>query len=496
MLQFFKKNWMLIILSVVGLIIYLIYFPTIYSINSINAKLSRSEIIEKAENYLIAKNFHLKGFNKNLVFKQNSAVIHYLHKIHGLTEYNKIIQQKLVHTNYWRIYYYLNLPRNIQQESFQISVSMSGAIIHFSHNISDTLEGANMSSDKAQQLCEEFLLKEINLDLTKYSLEKSSAKKLKNRTDHYFTWVENNSQFKDAKFTIQVNVKGDEVSGYNHFLEIPTVDSKKFQETETAISSISIISLLFSYIILILIAVIFLKKYHQGEIGVKHGLIFFLIVLVLGIIHTVNSVGIWSQNTSIGSMPYSQVNMFMMLILIVFVDLFVALTVFTGWSVGESYAREGWSGKLTAIDTFLNGRIFTLNSAYSIVRGYLSAFILLGFFMVFSIFGIKWLNGWTSVASSLESLDKPVIFLFPLLGGLIAGITDEIVFRLFFITYLKRITRTVVFALIFTAIIFMVKAPYVSLYPMSLNIFYQFCFGLILGYLFIKYDILTTIIAT
>ncbi len=496
MIQYIKKNWLLLLLALCGIILYKIYYPTVFSLDSIDVTWSRSEISQKADDFFKSQQLDASKFKKTIIFRQNERVIRYLQTTLGIEDANKLIKEEPEQINYWFVQYYQDIERNIPREGFEVFLSMDGNILGFNHWVPDTTSGASIELEEAFERCQNFLVNKIGLDTTDYVLEKSSSKNFRSRKDHYFIWEGRDPKFLDAKIKINMSVTGDRVSGYNRNIEIPQSELESYNEYDTQRSFLNVITYLISFLILIFISVAFLRKYHQGEIGVRHGFYFFLLIIVLGILFTTLNIKLWSQYTHIGAMRRSHVMWFLFIIFIIFVDLFRALTVFTGWSAGESYAREFWPDKMSAIDGILKRKIFTLNTARSVINGYFASFIVVGYIVLFSYIGLTYINGWSTASFALSYIDRPFPFLTPIVGALLIAFSQEIVYRQFFISYFRQVTKSVPVSILLAALVLTLQEPMVSIEPISLNFFQILGLGLILGALYVRYDLLTTIMST
>ena len=125
-MTFMKRNWLLIVLAAIGLSTYLYYSQSIFSIDSFDAQLSRSEIKLIADKYLETRNYDLHQFRDVMTLEQNMPVIRYLQKTFGLQKANALLKNKTETVNYWLIKYYQDLPVNEPQHGFHISISPAG----------------------------------------------------------------------------------------------------------------------------------------------------------------------------------------------------------------------------------------------------------------------------------------------------------------------------------------------------------------------------------
>ncbi|MBN2012822.1 PP2C family protein-serine/threonine phosphatase [candidate division KSB1 bacterium] len=496
MFEFISKHRSLFIFGILGIVAYFAIEPSLLFIYQTTHTLSRPEIRKQADDFLKSHGYQIDDYYKRLSSRTNDNVISYLQSTFGVIRTSELLKNELKHLTFWDCRYYLNVPRDEPQDRYRVWLTHNGEIIHFDHNFPDSVGTAHLSLEKAQALCETYITNNTKINLADFTLDDSTSNKQKNRTDFFFKWVEKNPKYKEAKYAIQFNIKGDEISQYQYTLELPKELQNKYGISLTTYSVLYTLGWIFSYIVLLFIVVIFLKKYHEGEIGIRHGLIFFLTILVVGLINTINAASSMAEGTTIGNMSRLHVTLLIGLFNIFFIEFFNALSVFTAWSVGESNSRPGWEYKLSAIDGVLRGKIFTVNAASSIVRGYLAGMTLVGFISLYLYTTVHLFGAKPSYMFILPSIDKEFIFLTPIVTGLLLAISDGVIYRLFFITYLKKVLRSEWLAVIIAAILALSRIPDIGLFPMGYQYFAKFAIGLFLGYLFVKYDILTVLLTS
>lgn len=108
------------------------------------------------------------------------------------------------------------------------------------------------------------------------------------------------------------------------------------------------------FTLLLILGVLFVKKYHAGEVGVRTASFLFAIVAVLSIAYNYLAVPAMTIGSGFGpgldgratAAAYGAFKF-------IFYDLVVAVLVFFAWAVGESYARERWGERLASYDALL-----------------------------------------------------------------------------------------------------------------------------------------------
>ena len=86
-------------------------------------------------------------------------------------------------------------------------------------------------------------------------------------------------------------------------------------------------------------------------------------------------------------------------------------------------------------------------------------------------------------------------FLFPLTVGMLAAVSEEFLFRFFAIPLTKKYTKSMSVAILLPAIIWALGHSSYTVFPVYVRAVELTIAGVIFGYMFVKYDILTVLIA-
>ncbi|HEV8431938.1 MAG TPA: PP2C family protein-serine/threonine phosphatase [Thermoanaerobaculia bacterium] len=190
-----------------------------------------------------------------------------------------------------------------------------------------------------------------------------------------------------------------------------------------------------NFTLLIALLIIFLKKYHAGEVGVRTGSMLFAAVLVCCLILDCIIGGPATEGSSTGGLDGQTTAWTYMAFKFLLYDSVIAVLVFFAWSVGESYARERWGERLASFDALLRRDAMNATVGRSVLHGvlfapgvaaaaFLSAAIGLAFHFVHVSFGIgsdMYLDlGGPAVAvlfSLLDAIVYPVLALCLLAGS-------------------------------------------------------------------------------
>ncbi|HVE70462.1 MAG TPA: PP2C family protein-serine/threonine phosphatase [Thermoanaerobaculia bacterium] len=207
-------------------------------------------------------------------------------------------------------------------------------------------------------------------------------------------------------------------------------------------SSFGVIATIFQYgvvfALLLILLIIFLKKYHAGEVGVRTASYLFAMMAVLSIGYNYLAGGAISIGTGLGpGLDGRATAIAFSTFKFIFYDLPVAVLVFFAWAVGESYARERWGERLASYDSILNRDWRNATVGRATLNGLLFAPLVAA--SVFAAAAIPLLAGWArpTPGGTFEILGRggPIA---PIFTAAIDGARGAVVLLLFIIALFAR----------------------------------------------------------
>jgi len=170
---------------------------------------------------------------------------------------------------------------------------------------------------------------------------------------------------------LTVNFAGDRFAGWDLMEEYS--DGRTFAGE----SGGEIVGLLIGFAVMfameLILLIIFLRKYHAGEVGVGVSGFLFAVMLALAITGSMLLRVSTSEGTGLGSLDARMTSWAAMAMKVLFADIPLAAALFLAWAVGESYARERWGDKLAAFDAILRRDPLNATVGRSLLRGALFA---------------------------------------------------------------------------------------------------------------------------
>ncbi|MGZ8830741.1 MAG: PP2C family protein-serine/threonine phosphatase, partial [Thermoanaerobaculia bacterium] len=291
-----------------------------------------------------------------------------------------------------------------------------------------------------------------------------------------------------------VHFAGDKFSGWALAEEM--ADGSKFRNDKAGSEISSMFArygVMFSLLLILLL--IFLKKYHAGEVGVGTGLMLFALMAALSIAFNTVVCAPSSEGTSFGGLDASKTAWAIAGYKFLFFDLPLAVLVFFGWSVGESYARERWGHRLASFDAILRRDALNATTGRSILRGVLTAPAIAAAAFLVALIPILLGASNTSLGGGSQlvlQLGGPSAVLF---NSAIDAITFPVVGMLFIIAlaYRRRaLWIGVVMAIVFAAVTGVGDVP---IEPYLQRVLFGFGAGAGAVAVFLGYDLLTAAVA-
>jgi hypothetical protein len=490
------SKFVLGILAAAGFVTFVITVHRVDPLASVDLRKSRAEILEEASSFLSSRGYTLKGLHQDGWFSLDAASHMYFQVREGIERANAILRADSLPTHHWFVWWYdAGVAKSQGQEQFYVWMSPGGRVLGYQHIIMDSVPRPSMDSAAAQALARSTLERE-GVALEGFTLQTSTDIKLAHRTDHRFVWTRSDST---AELSVWVRIQGNEVGGFRLTFEPTGGFRKRLTEATTSYTLISVVSIAVVFLLILFIIALFLKKYHEGEVGTRTGAVVFFVVFAISVLEVLNRYYLVGAGTTIGDLNHFNIRLVELVFDIFIVQVFLSIMVFAGWCVGESSSRSVWGEKITSTDSVLFGKFFSLDLGRSIIRGYAWGLVLLGGYAAVTLYVTG--RGNAIYAGNMSGIAESFVpGLQPVAVALKSAVFSEIVFRLFFMSYLREKTGkkwpgVLVATMLWTvAAVTMWDQPYGFFRPW-LTFGMLFLVGLAMCLLFLRYDLVTTLIA-
>ncbi len=390
----------------------------------------------------------------------------------------------------WDVYVF---PRGAPQEewAYIVSVSTSGRIVLLRRRFDAQEKGRTISPQAARQQADAVLAKE-GIDLSLYEEPEVRSQQLAGRTDQTVRYRDRRNPLTDGRtHGIQVLFAGDRYAGFGYWLDEPPAQA--VGRSLRGVNLLFIIRVVWVILMTTLLAVPFLKRYHEGEIGVRRGVQIFLMVVASGLIVMLLGSRANSQGSGFGFTAREQNTWLVLLFQMVFYIFPAGILAFFAWSVGESVCRERWGHKLAAFDALFRGDLANETVARACYRGWMAGFATAGATMALLLV-VRALGGWP-LASAILSRTGDWQGLEAVAGGLATTAPFYLAVILWLLPLAVRRFGTWGGALAATLVGAVVFAPMAVILPMGWTVALALVPAAVLVALFLATDLLSAFLA-
>jgi Stage II sporulation protein E (SpoIIE) len=276
---------------------------------------------------------------------------------------------------YWQVVAY---PPGAQQNEgrYMAQVSLAGKLLSLSLRLDPEAAGAPLATAAARTRADAFLAQE-KVDLSHYGEPEIRSQQLARRTDLTVRYPDRrNPLAAGSTHGIEVFFAGDRLAGFDLWLDDP--GEKALLRSVRGIGFLGLARIIWIFLMAGVLAFPFLKRYHQGEIGVRRGLEIFAVVALSGLVIMLLGGRSISETSSFGAASRQQNTWVIVLAGMILLFIPAALVSFFSWSVGESICRERWGQKLAAFDAFFQRDWANGTMARSAFRGWMAGLAITG----------------------------------------------------------------------------------------------------------------------
>jgi len=271
----------------------------------------------------------------------------------------------------YRIAYY---KPNIGKFPPYVTVTVSGAtgeVLSAHLRERDESPGAHPAEQQLRARADSFVHSRMFPGAPNPQFEAARPTILRTRTDWVFRYRVP-STFRAGKIVPLLNVyfAGDRFAGWDLMEEYADGSDFNGNSSEIVITLARFAAILAMLLILV---VVFLRKYHAGEVGVETAGVLFVVSLALAIITSIVVHGSAAEGIGLGNIDGRWTSYAEIAIKLLFADVPISLLVFLAWAVGESIARERWGDHLASFEALLRRDPLNATVGRSVLRGLLTA---------------------------------------------------------------------------------------------------------------------------
>ena len=422
------------------------YFFQAFPEASVEFKVSRSDALAVARQFVSAQGAQLDGYDSSIVFNVDDPAKTYLEREVGLRQANRMMASD-VHIWYWQARFF----RPLQKEEFDVRVDPGGGIVGYTHLLEEAAPGGHLERAAAQVIAESFLRDTLQADLSLYDFREQEVdlNERPSRRDWSFSWERRGFRAKDAPYRLTVTLAGDRVSGYDEFLKVPEAWEIDYEHQRSSNNLLEFIALIPYAFLLGGCLYVIVSLGHRGLIDWRTGLALGVFLTVLYFAMTMNQWPLdraeYDTNTPYSSFFLGQMGKAAL------TSILSALLVVIAIVPGEPLYRGLQPDKLRLDAGYRLPGIRTKEFFSANVIGICLAAAHIGYITVFYIISHRF-GAWAPQDLNYENVVSTYVpWVFPLTIGIYAAASEEFLFRLFAIPFLLRFTKSRFLAVVLPA---------------------------------------------
>jgi hypothetical protein len=257
-------------------------------------------------------------------------------------------------------------------------VSLAGGLVSLHLRVDNDAKAGALAAAAARGQADA-VLRSQGFELRRFGEPEIRTLQLASRTDVTLRYRDRQQLPDGGGFGMEVKFAGDRLSDFGPWIDEGAPQraaQRSMQGSQLAVFG----GFGFTYGTLALLAFPFLKRYHEGEIGVHRAAQLFLLISVAGLLLLLMTARAQSQMMG-GSFSFAtpqQATGFYILIGVLFYLMPAAALAFLAWSVGEWLCRQSWGHKLSSFDALFRRKWANATVATSSLGGLLAGLALAG----------------------------------------------------------------------------------------------------------------------
>ncbi|MBI4420737.1 MAG: CPBP family intramembrane metalloprotease, partial [Gemmatimonadetes bacterium] len=430
-------------------------------------------------------------------FRGDATSLLFLQRTRGLAEASRWAREEVPIWT-WNVRWF----KPSEKEEWRAGVGVDGRVVRLDHLVEQAAAGANLDKDRAQPLAEAFV-RQRGWNLGDFELVESSSEKREQRTDHHFTWEKRGTTIEwrtgdpragTGAVRLSVDILGDQVGGYRHYLKVPEEFSRNLSQTMSVGQLIAVASVGVTFLLVLAALAIAIARSRKDDVRWKPAVTLAAVVATLLAIAALTS---WPEakfayRTEITWGAYVG----LIVAGLVFVSLAYGVEVVFTTAAGEALGREKFPASLAGFLDAIGGRLMTPAVAQASLNGYALGFLLLGYLTVFYLVAQRFLGAWLPAEGPYSEIFNSYFpFLLPLTIGVVAAVTEEVTYRLFGITLISRYLKSTALGLLIPAMIWAFGHSNYPVFPVYVRGIELTIAGLVFGVAFLRLGLVTCIVA-
>ena len=485
--KYFWIELLITLFGLAGIIFFVTQYDRALPSASVNVSVTRPEAEKIASQYLRTFGYAPENYKTLLSFSGGNLSLIYLQRTLGVETFNTRLSSENWPIYYWEARWF----KPLEKEEFYIYLSPSGEFLGFEHAIREDAPGTNISQKQAQAISETFLSKYARWNASSWKMIEASSETLSGgRIDHSFTWKMKSFSAGESELLYKVTVQGDKVGYAFTQIKTPEAFSRQFATERDLAGFINNSAYFLGLMLFLMLGLTAIATGHPDLRFAKWPVILTFLVTLASYL---NYLPLFPQNyTTTEDYTLFWINV---VVGILFSAMFSIIPILIGWVGGQIISKLVWSFRDRILERGPDRWITFSQSAW---RGIRLGGFQLGYVVLFYIITTKFFGWWSPVTAEYSDIfATPFPFFEAFEKGLVAALTEELIFRLIGISFFLWVFRNkhTWLAVLIPGVLWAFAHTSYLAYPVYTRGIELTIMAVILGYIFLKFDLLTTIMS-
>ncbi len=408
---------------------------------SIDFRVNRDDGQTLAAKFLSGQGYSTGGYREASSFSFDDDAKTFLEREAGLEQANQIMGTKV---RLWRWSYRWFRP--LQKEEFDVEITTRGELAGFEHEIAEDTARPAADAARARSLAEEFLRSRLQRDPASLEFVEGSDVARPHRVDRVFTWKERDFNLHDATNRVEVTVLGDEVGGYREYLKVPEQWTRDYQRLRSKNEIAQIVDSAVLVAMIVGLVVVIVMRVRRHDIKWRRAAVVGLVGMVLSFCSTLNQFSL--QEFQYPTTDSYSAFVTRQLLTGLFTALGAGGLLFVLTAGAEPLYREMFRDKVSLGNLFRLRGLRTKRFFLGAILGITLTGIFIAYQTAFYIVAYKF-GAWSPAdVPYSDLLNTRFPWLFVLFGGFLPAVSEEFLFRMFGIPFLRKLARSTAIAVV------------------------------------------------
>jgi membrane protease YdiL (CAAX protease family) len=454
---------------------------------SIDFRITREGGRALAERLLAAQQYKLAGYRQASSFTYDDDAKTFLEREAGPERANQLMGGRI---RLWRWSYRWFRPQ--QKEEFLADLTPSGDWAGFAHVIAEDAARPDVDSGQARALAEDFLRSRMHRDPAGLEFVEAVEVVRPHRTDRTFTWKERDFNLHDATYRLAVTTLGNEVGAYREYLKVPENWTRDYQRLRSKNDIAQTVDMVFMMALVVGLVIVIVMRIRRHDIRWRRAAFIGVAGMALSFCAHLNSFPLYEFSYATTDSYVSFLSQ--KLLEGILSALGAGGLLFVLAAGAEPVYREAYPSQLSLGGLFRPRGLRTRRFFKGVILGLTLTGIFICYQVVFYMVAYRF-GAWSPVDVPYDNLlNTKFPWLFVLFGGYLPAVSEEFLFRMFAIPFLRKLVRWLPAALVLAGFIWGFGHAGYAQQPFYIRGLEVGIGGVALGIIMLRWGILPTLV--